>query len=249
MTAIRPTAVIPVFDHPATVGGMVRSVSDAGLHCIVVDDGSGAECARVLDDIAAEGGERVTLVRRPRNGGKGAAVLDGLARAQALGYTHVLQIDADGQHDSSDIPAFLALARQHPEAVILGRPVFDESIPRYRAAGRWVTHLLTWVHTLSFEIRDTMCGFRVYPIDAVLALDASAPLGRHMDFDIELLIRLHWRGLAFVSIPTRVRYPADGVSHYRMGRDNALVMYMHLRLFLGMIARLPWLLARKWRAA
>jgi hypothetical protein len=105
------------------------------------------------------------------------------------------------------------------------------------------------VHTLSFEIRDTMCGFRVYPIDAVLALDASAPLGRHMDFDIELLIRLHWRGLAFVSIPTRVRYPADGVSHYRMGRDNALVMYMHLRLFLGMIARLPWLLARKWRAA
>jgi glycosyltransferase involved in cell wall biosynthesis len=249
MTAIRPTAVIPVFDHPATVGGMVRSVRDAGLHCIVVDDGSGAECARVLDDIAAEGGERVTLVRRPRNGGKGAAVLDGLARAQALGYTHVLQIDADGQHDSGDIPAFLALARQHPEAVILGRPVFDESIPRYRAVGRWVTHLLTWVHTLSFEIRDTMCGFRVYPIDAVLALDASAPLGRHMDFDIELLIRLHWRGLAFVSIPTRVRYPADGVSHYRMGRDNALVMYMHLRLFLGMIARLPWLLARKWRAA
>jgi glycosyltransferase involved in cell wall biosynthesis len=228
---------------------MVRSVSDAGLHCIVVDDGSGAECARVLDAIAAEGGERVTLVRRERNGGKGAAVLDGLARAQALGYTHVLQIDADGQHDSGDIPAFLALARQHPEAVILGRPVFDESIPRYRAAGRWVTHLLTWVHTLSFEIRDTMCGFRVYPIDAVLALDASAPLGRHMDFDIELLIRLHWRGLAFVSIPTRVRYPADGVSHYRMGRDNALVMYMHLRLFLGMIARLPWLLARKWRAA
>jgi glycosyltransferase involved in cell wall biosynthesis len=249
MSSFRPTAVVPVFDHPTTVGAMARSVIDAGLPCILVDDGSAAECAQVLDAIAAADGERVTLVRRARNGGKGAAVLDGLARAKALGYTHVLQIDADGQHDSADIPAFLALAREHPSAVILGRPVFDESIPRYRAVGRWVTHILTWVHTLSFEIRDTMCGFRVYPIDTVLALDASTPLGRHMDFDIELLIRLHWSGLAFVTIPTKVRYPADGISHYRMGWDNLLVMFMHLRLFLGMIIRLPWLLARRWRAA
>jgi len=241
----KPVAVIPVYDHAETIGGMVERVIAAGLPAIVVDDGSGAECARAMDALVAGAGGEVTLVRRPENGGKGAAVLDGLRRASALGFTHALQIDADGQHDAADIPRFLAVARDHPGAVILGRPVFDASVPKVRLYGRGITHVLVWVHTLSFGIPDAMCGFRIYPLGEVLALAARAPLGRRMDFDIDILVRLSWQGMEFVSLPTKVRYPLDGISHFRLGRDNVLIAWLHVRSFVGMLVRLPRLIGRR----
>ena len=228
---------------------MVAGVLAHDLPCILVDDGSTPDCAQVIDGLAGEHPTRVTVVRHAVNQGKGGAVLSGLARAHALGYTHALQIDADGQHDPAQIPAFIATARANPDAMITGQPVFDASVPKSRLYSRQLTHVLVWIHTLSFEIRDSMCGFRVYPIPPVLAIGRSVRLGRRMDFDIEVLVRLFWAGVRVVSVPTPVRYPLDGVSHFRLVWDNVLITRMHAMLFLGMLARFPRLAARSRSAA
>ena len=241
--SLRPVAVIPVYDHGDAVGAVVANVRAAGLRCILVDDGSSAGCAAVLDALAAA--EDVTLVRLAVNQGKGGAMIAGLRAAAAAGWSHALQIDADGQHDAGDIPAFLARARAEPDAVICGVPVYDESVPTGRLVGRYATHVWVWINSLSFAIRDSMCGFRVYPLAPVVRLFDEARLGRRMDFDPEVLVRLHWRGLRIVNLPTRVTYPQDGLSHFRLGLDNWLISKMHARLFFGMLLRSPLLLWRK----
>ena len=238
--AFRPVAVIPVYNHGAAVGAVAARVRACGLHCILVDDGSGADCAAVLDALARS--PEVTLVRLPANQGKGGAMMAGLRAAVAAGFSHALQIDADGQHDAGDIPAFLARAAAAPGAVICGIPVYDDSVPLGRLVGRYATHVWVWINTLSLEIRDSMCGFRVYPLAPVVRLLDAARLGRRMDFDPEVLVRLHWRGVRIVSVPTRVTYPSDGLSHFRLGLDNWLISTMHARLFLGMLLRAPRLL-------
>lgn len=241
----KPVAVIPCYNHPQTIGLMVSSVRQHGLHTIVVDDGCDTHCASVLTALAHEHAEHMTLVRLTVNQGKGGAMMAGLRKALALGYTHALQIDADGQHDTTMIDQFLALSNKHPDAVICGLPVYDASIPKARLYGRYLTHVWVWINTLSFAIRDAMCGFRVYPLAPVVALINQVRLGSRMDFDPELLVRLHWRGVPMVSLPTRVSYPLDGISHFKAVLDNALISKMHARLFVGMLCRLPLLLWRK----
>jgi glycosyltransferase involved in cell wall biosynthesis len=228
------------------ISARVDTVLAMGLPCILVDDGSDPPCAAALDRLTSANKERVTLVRHPRNRGKGAAVMSGLARAQELGHSHALQVDADDQHALADIPAFLALAREHPAAVIAGQPIFDSSVPASRLYFRYLTHVLVWVHTLSLDIRDSMCGFRVYPLAPVLDLSRRVRLGRRMDFDVEVLVRLWWDGTEIISLRTPVKYPRDGVSHFRMFQDNVLLTRMHIRLFLGMLVRAPRLVARRW---
>jgi len=239
----RPVAVVPVYNHGDAVGAVAANLRANGLNVILVDDGSSAGCAAVLDALARA--PDVTLVRLARNQGKGGAMIAGLRAAAAAGYSHALQIDADGQHDARDIPAFLQRAAAAPAAVICGVPVYDESVPVGRLVGRYATHVWVWINSLSFAIRDSMCGFRVYPLAPVVTLFDGAALGRRMDFDPEVLVRLHWRGLRIVNLPTRVTYPQDGLSHFRLGLDNWLISKMHARLFFGMLARSPMLVWRK----
>jgi glycosyltransferase involved in cell wall biosynthesis len=239
-------AVIPVYNHPATIGAMVDGVQAHGLHCILVDDGSAPDCAAVLDQLAARHGpQRVSLVRLPRNQGKGGAMMAGFRAAAGRGFSHALQIDADGQHDVADIPRFLAASARQPQAVIVGAPIYDDSVPLGRLIGRYATHVWVWINTLSLDIRDSMCGFRLYPLAATVALMDSVAIGQRMDFDTDILVRLHWRGLPMVNLPTRVTYPRDGISHFRLARDNWLISRMHARLFAGMLWRAPVLLWRK----
>ncbi len=249
LPAFRPRVVIPVFDHEHAIATMVEGVVAAGVPCLLVDDGSGASCARELDRLAALHAPAVQLLRLPANQGKGGAVLAGFRQAGADGYTHVLQIDADGQHDPGDIPRFLADAQAHPGDVVCGVPLYDESVPKGRLYGRYLTHVWVWINTLSFAIRDSMCGFRVYPLPPVLRLIDEETIGRRMDFDVEVLVRLFWRGIAVRNLPTRVTYPLDGVSHFDVWRDNLRISRMHTRLFFGMLRRLPRLLARRSRGA
>jgi glycosyltransferase involved in cell wall biosynthesis len=239
--------VIPVYNHGATVGRVVEAVRAQGLRCVLVDDGSEPGCAAVLDALAT--GDDVELVRLVQNQGKGGAVMAGLRAAQARGHTHAIQIDADGQHDSADLQSFLALARQHPQAVIAGRPIYDQSVPLGRLIGRYATHVWVWINTLSFSVRDSMCGFRVYPLAPMVALLDRVQIGRRMDFDVEVLVRLVWAGVPVIQLPTRVTYPQDGVSHFRALQDNLLISWMHTRLFFGMLPRAPKLIWRKWAAA
>lgn len=236
-------AVIPVYNHGGPIVGVVAALRALGLPVLLVDDASEPGCAAVLDRLAAQPG--VTLERLPANQGKGGAVVAGLRRAAQLGWTHALQIDADGQHDTRDVPAFTAAAAAAPAQLICGYPVYDASVPRARLYGRYATHIWVWINTLSLAIRDSMCGLRVYPLAATLAVIARQRIGRRMDFDTEIAVRLHWSGMGVVNVPTRVRYPEDGVSHFRVWQDNLLISAMHTRLFFGMLLRAPKLLWRK----
>ncbi len=236
-------AVIPVYNHGGTVADVVAQLAAQGLPCVLVDDGSEPSCAAVLDALAAQPGTR--LVRRAANGGKGAAVQDGLRAAAEWGYTHALQVDADGQHALRDASGFAQASRAMPHAVICGAPVYGDDVPRSRLYGRWLTRIWVWINTLSRDIPDAMCGFRVYPLAEVLPVIDGAHVGRRMDFDIAILVRLHWRGVRMAWLPTRVAYPEGGISHFKGLQDNLLISRMHARLFFGMLARSPALLWRR----
>jgi glycosyltransferase involved in cell wall biosynthesis len=240
----RVIAVIPVFNHERAVPAVASALRAHGLPVILVDDGSNEACRRSLEALVAQTGDR--LVRLEVNGGKGAAVIAGLHAASDAGFSHALQVDADGQHDLDDVPRFLAASAADPAAVVCGKPVFDASIPRVRLVSRYITHVLVWLQTLSFrEVRDSMCGFRLYPVDAVLEVVTKDGVGRRMDFDVELLVKLSWRGRRMLWLDTQVRYPADGLSHFRMLLDNLLLARMHVRLVGGMIWRAPRIVARR----
>jgi glycosyltransferase involved in cell wall biosynthesis len=243
----RIAAVIPVYNHEQAIPAVLAAVLSHGLDCVLVDDGSSNVCASVLDQLAAAHAQQVTLLRHATNCGKGAAVINGMRYLAQQGYSHVLQIDADGQHDTSDIPRFIALANSHPEAVINGCPQYDTSVPKGRLYGRYMTHVWVWINTLSCDIVDSMCGFRIYPLATVTALTDRQKIGSHMDFDTEIIVRLHWRGTRIINQRTRVRYPTDGVSHFKMWRDNIRISRMHATLFCGMLWRAPLLLARRLR--
>ena len=240
-------AVIPVYNHGEAVGAVAQAVREADLPCILVDDGSEPGCAAVLDALAAADPRGTFLVRLSENQGKGGAMIAGLQEAGRRGYSHALQIDADGQHDTADLLRFMDLSRTHPDRIICGTPLYDDSVPKARLYGRYLTHVWVWINTLSFAIRDSMCGFRVYPLRPTLALLDRVRIGRRMDFDVEVLVRLVWRGVQIVNVPTRVRYPTDGISHFDPLRDNVRISGMHAKLFFGMLLRSPLLLWRKLR--
>lgn len=244
----KPCIVVPVYNHEHAIGAVVEGLLRHQTPVMLVDDGSNAACAAVLDGLVHSHAGQVELVRLPHNQGKGAAVLAGFRRAAQWGYSHVLQIDADGQHQTGDVPLFLAQAAAHPQAIIAGHPVYDASVPKARLYGRYATHIWVWINTLSFDIKDSMCGFRVYPVAPVNALAARRRIGVRMNFDTDILVRLFWDGLRVINLPTRVSYPADGVSHFRVWRDNVLISWMHTVLFFGMLPRIPKLLARKWQS-
>jgi glycosyltransferase involved in cell wall biosynthesis len=244
----KPCAVIPVYNHEQTVAAVVENVLAHHLPCILVDDGSGARCAQELDRLAAAVPEKITLLRHPANRGKGSAVLTGARRAADAGYSHALQIDADGQHRAADIPRFLTQAAARPQALIIGCPEYDLSAPALRLWARSLTHLWVSINTMSRRIQDSMCGFRVYPLASLLELDRRRKLGARMDFDIEVAVRLYWMRIEIINVPTLVIYPRNAVSHFRMWSDTLLISYAHATLFFGMLLRLPNLLARQWSA-
>ncbi|MCU1735240.1 MULTISPECIES: glycosyltransferase family 2 protein [unclassified Pseudomonas] len=242
----KPCAVIPVYNHEGAVPAVVADLRAAGLPCVLVDDASSPACARVLQQLAEQ--DQVFLVSLTVNQGKGGAVMAGLREAARLGFSHALQVDADGQHDLADVSHFLEQSRAHPEALICGYPQYDESVPKGRLYARYLTHVWVWINSLSLRIPDSMCGFRVYPLPPVLALINAVSLGRRMDFDPEILVRLVWRNQPMRWLPTKVHYPQDGLSHFRLFHDNALISKMHTKLFFGMLLRAPVILWRRWRA-
>jgi glycosyltransferase involved in cell wall biosynthesis len=237
--------IVPFFNHEHAIRQTLSGLKVHGLPCWLVDDGSDARCAPVLDALAAEESGWLTLVRLPVNQGKGIAVIAGFEAAHAAGCTHALQVDADGQHDFAAIPRIAELARAHPAAIVTGVPVFDDSAPAARRIGRKLTTFWVRVNALTASIDDAMCGFRVYPLDAITRLVARGSCGRRMEFDPEILVRAVWAGVAVVSMPTRVTYPSDGVSHFKMWRDNVRISWMHTRLFFGMLWRAPAILLRR----
>jgi glycosyltransferase involved in cell wall biosynthesis len=226
---MNPCLAIPIFDHGGTIAGVVESLSKYDLPCLIVDDGSG-EATRQQLDLLEERYPWVEVVHHPRNLGRGAALRTAYESAAARGHTHVIQLDADGQHDSADVSQFLQAAKAQPDALILGTPIFDESIPWHRLHGRKLSQGIVWLETLSKSVRDPLCGFRCIPLARTLEVLARADTGDRMDFDPELIIRLVRAGVPVVNLPTRVQYPVSGISHFRMVEDNLRIAWAYIRL-------------------
>jgi glycosyltransferase involved in cell wall biosynthesis len=234
---VRACLLIPIYNHKDTIAGVLDSLAPLGLPCLVVDDGSDEETRETL---RRESARRpwVEVLRLPSNQGRGAALRHGYRRAAARAFSHVVQLDADGQHDAGDVPKFLEAACHAPEAVILGRPVFGTESPRARLYGRKLSQAFVWAVTGSRAIRDPLCGFRCFPLKRTLPLLDGVALGDRMDFDPEIAVRLAWDGVPIVNIPTPVRYFPGGLSHFRMVRDNVRIARTYLRLVGACVRRL-----------
>ena len=239
--------VIPSYNTGSTVYATVAAARAAGSPVWVVVDGSDDGTAEGLRALAAaDPGLRVNVL--PRNAGKGAAVLHALEAAQAAGFTHALTMDSDGQHPADLIPAFMRESLAAPDAMVLGRPVFDASAPLLRVRGRRISNWWTDLETLGAGIDDSLYGFRVYPVTPLVEVMRGQRWMRRFDFDTEAVVRLAWRGVRPINLAAPVKYlrPEEGgVSHFRYGRDNTLLTWMHLRLMAGFFLRLPSLLARR----
>lgn len=243
-----PLILIPCFNPGARIDTTVEAASGSGVPIWIVDDGSNESTRRRLADLAQRF-PQVTVLRHEANRGKGAAVLTGLEAARARGFTHALTMDADGQHPADRIPAFIDAARGRPEALILGRPVFSAEAPALRVQGRKISNFWAQLETLWGGIGDSLFGFRVYPVEPLIAVMQQTRWMRRFDFDPEAAVRLVWRGVPTINLDAPVRYfdtEADGVSHFRYGRDNRLLIWMHLRLLAGFLRRLPRLIRRRW---
>ncbi len=241
--------LIPSYNTGATVYRTVAAARAQWNPVWVVVDGSTDGTAEGLQRLAAEDPGLKVLVL-PQNQGKGAAVLHGLQAAAAAGYTHALTMDSDGQHPADLIPSFMRASRARPETMVLGRPVFDASAPLLRVRGRRVSNWWTDLETLGAGVADSLYGFRVYPVAALAAVMQRQPWMRRFDFDTEAVVRLAWRGVKPVNLDAPVKYlSADegGVSHFQYGRDNLLLTWMHTRLMIEFVLRLPLLLWRKLR--
>jgi glycosyltransferase involved in cell wall biosynthesis len=241
--------LIPSYNTGATVYATVAAARAQWGPVWVVVDGSTDGTAQGLQRMAGrDPGLKVMVL--PQNQGKGAAVLHGLQAAAAAGYTHVLTMDSDGQHPADLIPAFMQASLARPEVMVLGRPVFDASAPLLRVRGRRVSNGWTNLETLGAGVADSLYGFRVYPAAALAAVMQGQPWMRRFDFDTEAVVRLAWRGVKPVNIDAPVKYLSaeeGGVSHFQYGRDNLLLTWMHTRLMVEFVLRLPLLLWRKAR--
>jgi glycosyltransferase involved in cell wall biosynthesis len=242
--------LIPSYNPGPQVYATVRAAREQWQPVWVVVDGSSDGTAEGLQGMAAnDPGLRVLVL--PENGGKGAAVLYGLDRAVAEGYSHALTMDSDGQHPADLIPAFMAASQQQPAAMVLGKPVFDADAPALRVQGRKISNGWANLETLWAGIGDSLYGFRVYPVEPLRRVMRGQRWMRRFDFDPEAVVRLCWRGVQPINLDAPVKYlRADegGVSHFNYLRDNTLLTWMHIRLVLGFILRLPLLLVRQLNA-
>jgi len=213
----------------------------------LIVDGSVDGSPALIQNLADPRNPQFRVVFLPENSGKGAAVLHGLREAIQAGFTHVLTMDADGQHPANQVPEFFRISATHPEAAVFGRPIFDSAAPALRVNGRKVSNFWANLETLGWGVDDSLFGMRLYPANDLLAVLESTSHARRFDFDPEVAVRLAWRGVPIINLPTPVRYPTKaegGISQFRYVRDNALLSWMHIRLFFGFLARIPLLISR-----
>lgn len=234
--------LVPFYNHPQNIKALIAALKTYELPVIVVDDGSDEESKQILAEL--ERTEGILLLTRAQNGGKGIAMKDGFKFALNRGFSYVLQIDADFQHDAALIGEFLRQSEAHPQSIVCANPIYGEDAPKSRVYGRKITNFWVAINTLSLGVKDAMCGFRVYPLEQLKKAAAKSKTNR-MEFDIEILVSAVRQGIDVRWIDTYVRYEKGGVSHFKMLRDNALISLMHAKCFFS----LPkFMLSKIWRA-
>lgn len=247
MAAVRPLILIPSYNTGPILLETLAAVLPLNVPVWLVFDGSTDGSADAVQHLATPERPHFRVFSLPVNSGKGSAVLHGLRLAIEAGFTHVLTMDADGQHPARQVPLFLERSAAYPEAAVFGRPVFDSAAPALRVNGRKISNFWANFETLGWGVDDSLFGMRLYPARDLLAVLESTPFARRFDFDPEVAVRLAWRGVPIINLPTPVRYPSKeegGVSQFRYLRDNCLLTWMHARLLLGSLMRFPFLLAR-----
>ena len=233
---MKACVVVPVYDQPERLGWLFDRLEPSGHPVVVVDDGSGRETRDALERALA-GRPRVTALRHETNLGKGAALRTGFAWAASQGYSHALQIDADGQHDPADGQRMIERASERQDAAVLGAPHFGPDAPLARRVGRKLSTFWVHVECGSRQVADPLCGLRCLPLEPVMRVLAREPCGDRMDFDPELAVRLVWEGVPIENLAVPVRYPEGGRSHFRMFADNVAITRMHTRLVFGALRR------------
>jgi glycosyltransferase involved in cell wall biosynthesis len=249
--------VIPHYNHHLAFSKFLPLLVNLDIACVVVDDGSLPESIDAVqslidnfkksDSHKQDVAKEIYLLKHKKNRGKGAAFFTGAYYARTLGFTHVIQIDADGQHDVSDVDAFIRYSQDHPETIVSGKPYFENNAPKVRVYGRRITDFWVALETLSFQIKDSLCGFRVYPLSKIEQILDVYHIGVRMDFDTEILVKAVWLDISLYFIPTKIIYPENSISHFHYLRDNFLLIYLHIRLMLGMVMRLPFLVFKKFK--
>ena len=229
--------LIPSYNPGSRLAATVAAALEQWSPVWIVDDGSTDESTETARQLAARD-PRVRVIVRPANGGKGAAVATGVDTALGAGFTHVLTLDADGQHPASHIRSFMQASAEQPAAMVLGRPVFGPEVPLERLHGRKLSVGLARVEILGAGIDDPLFGFRVYPADALQRALASTRRARGFDFDPEVVVRMFWAGVPTINLPAPCRYFAKsegGVSHFNYLRDNLKLIWLHTRLLVQLL--------------
>lgn len=225
--------VIPVYNHAATATAVVRACRRRVERVLVVDDGSeDADLRELLRE------DPVTVIRHARNQGKGQALVTALQHVAAQGGTHMITVDADGQHLAEDLPAFLEAIRAEPRAIVIGCRDFDRTanVPSKSRFGRQWSNFWVRLET-GRALTDTQSGYRAYPVGLAGRLPRRSS---RYDFETELLVRALWAGLPVREVPIQVVYPPGGerISHYRPVRDTLRMSRLHARLAARCL--LPW---------
>ncbi len=249
--AVDDVVVLPSFNSGPKLAETVAEVLAVWTRVWVIVDGSTDGSERQVAPATSSGRELRIIVRR-ENGGKGEAILDALRVARSEGVARVLVMDADGQHPAAAIPEFFRLAREHPDALILGAPIFGPDAPAVRVHGRRVGNFFTRLNTAWADVRDSLFGFRVYPVAETAAIMEAIPTARRYDFDTEIVVRLCWAGFRPLNVLVPVRYfsaTEGGSSYFRYVPDNALLIRRHASLFFGMLRRLLPILRQRRKAA
>jgi glycosyltransferase involved in cell wall biosynthesis len=240
---IKQGILIPVYNHGKAAGEVVEKLKPLDLPIIMVDDGCDSQNKSFLETIYSSCSLVVPVILK-KNRGKGDAFFCGIKKADELGISHILQIDADGQHDTESARLFLKESQVNPQALICSFPVYDDSAPSSRKNGRKVANTWAKIVTLSPEIKESLLGFRVYPVKPTLDIFRRSYIDSRMGFDIDILVRLYWKKLPLIFHPVKVTYPLDGISHFRLFWDNVRISWCFTRLCCGMILRLPVLVFR-----
>jgi glycosyltransferase involved in cell wall biosynthesis/uncharacterized protein (DUF2062 family) len=236
---IRLAVIVPVFNHGVTLRSVVQRILAIHPQIIVIDDGS--TDLPTTSELSSEHplhGLPVSYLRHPKNLGKGAAIMTGVAEARRLGMTHIVTIDADGQHDPADLPKFVNAAENNPNAIFVGlRDFTAPNIPFSSRFGRFFSNFWYKVHT-GHDIGDVQSGLRLYPLTVFGVITCTE---KRYSFEVEILVRASWAGFTVKDVPISVFYPdkSQRISHFKPFVDNVLISWLNTRLTIRSIMPLP----------
>ena len=235
--------LIPVYNHAALLEQTIPRFLKFGIPLILIDDGSNAENKTILKRIKNDHPD-IVLINNAKNNGKGVAIKQGIAYCKQHSIDFAFQVDADNQHSLAAVPVFMSKSKTQTtiKHAIIGYPIYDSTVPTIRRDARKVSNFFVSVTTLTPNVRDSLCGFRIYPVAETWKIYRNPFISKRMPIDMELLTRLYWKGVSIIYMPVDVTYPENGSSHYKAFRDTVILSAKHALLCCEMLFRFPVIL-------